>query len=403
MKDVRAAEYDVVIIGAGITGVAISRALAMRQRAWRIAVIEKESAPACHTSGRNSGVLHAGFNPKPGTMKARFCVEGNRRIQELCLKKGVPFKPVGTLVVARSEPECHVLEELYRRGEANGVPHLHILSREQLRQLEPRVKGCAALYAPTGSVVDSRRVVETLAQEARDLGVAFYFGEQVHQIEQIASSYAVYTIHQRFKCAYLINAAGLHADRIAHMLGGGKEYGVLPFRGEYYRVRDRKAQLVNVMVYPVPDLNYPFLGIHFTPTAYGELKVGPNAVLALGREAYDLTHLNLRDTLTMLADVRSWRLIRKPEFRRLMAQQLRTSLTKRTFLREASTLVEGLEEGDLVKGTPAGIRAQMVDRTGGLVDDLVIERQDNVLHILNVVSPGMTCALPFADYVASLS
>lgn len=402
MSALNLVECDVLIVGAGITGVAVSWALASQNHNWRIAVIEKEPAPACHASGRNSGVLHAGFNPKPGTLKARFCAEGGLRIREFCSQKGIPFKTVGALVVARSESERHILEELYRRGVANGAPDLQILPRGELQKLEPQVKGCAALHAPSAGIVDSRRLVEALVQEASNRGVTFFFSEHARRIERCTSNYIVHTDRQLFKCSYLINAAGLYADRIAHMLEAGRDYTILPFRGEYYRLCERKARIVRVMVYPVPDLSYPFLGIHFTPTVHGELKVGPNAVLSLGREAYNRTQVNLREAIAMMIDLRNWRLLRRQEFQRLVSQHLRTSLSKRTFLRHARTLVGDLNVEDLLKGPPAGIRAQLVDQAGRFVDDLVIERKDNTLHILNVVSPGLTCALPFADYVASL-
>jgi L-2-hydroxyglutarate oxidase len=394
--------YDALIVGAGVTGVAIARALSLKNPTWQIAVVEKEAAVAYHTSGRNSGVVHPGFNPKPGSLKAQFCVEGNRRLREFCHAAGVPFRDVGMLVVARNSNEIGTLEELYRRGQANGVPDLKMFSKEELKKQEPHIKGCAALYAPTGAVVDSRLYVQALAQEASQHGVSFFFGHHVRYIEKSTIGYTVYSDYRRFRCAYLINAAGLYADYIAHTLGVGLDYTVLPFRGEYYKIAERKAQLVRHLVYPAPNLNFPFLGIHFTPTVDGKLKVGPNAVLALGREAYTNTQINFRETLAMVLDRRTWQLLQNREFRHVAAHSLRTSLSQRAFFEEASTLVEGLEEADLEQGPLPGIRAQLIDRAGRLVDDMIIERSANALHILNVVSPGLTCALPFAEYIADL-
>lgn len=395
--------YDILIIGAGITGVAIAWTLAHQKPRLKVAVVEKENAVACHTSGRNSGVVHPGFNPKPGTLKARFCVDGNQRIREFCQRAHVPFKEIGLLVVARTPEECGTLEELYHRGKANGVPDLQMLSRTELKREEPRVKGSAALYAPTGAVVDSRRFVEALAGEASQAEVIFLFGYTVKKIAQCpARGYHMRTDKGEFKCAYLINAAGLYADRIAHMLGVGLDYTILPFRGEYYKVTARKAQLVRHLIYPVPDLNFPFLGIHFTPTVYGELKAGPNAVLALGRESYNHVQINVREVLAMIFDTRSWLLLKHPDFRRLAVQHLRTSLSREAFFQEASSLVEGLETRDLERGPLSGIRAQLVDRKGQLVEDMIVEKRDSSLHVLNVVSPGFTCALPFARYLSNL-
>jgi len=394
--------YDALIIGAGVTGVAIARALALKNPNWQIAVVEKEAAVACHTSGRNSGVVHPGFNPKPGSLKAQFCVEGNRRLREFCHAVGVPFRDVGMLVIARSSNEIGTLEELCRRGQANGVPGLKMFSKGELKRQEPYVRGCAALYAPTGAIVDSRLYVQALAQEASQRGVSFFFGHHVRHIEKSAIGYTVYSNRQQFQCAYLINAAGLYADHIAHRLGVGLDYTVLPFRGEYYKIAERKARLVRHLVYPAPNLHFPFLGIHFTPTVDGKLKVGPNAVLALGREAYTNTQINLRETLAMLVDRRTWRLLQNREFRHVAVHSLRTSLSQRAFFEEASTLVEGLEEADLEQGPLPGIRAQLIDRAGRLVDDMIIERSANSLHILNVVSPGLTCSLPFAEHIVDL-
>lgn len=401
MRDVNA-HYDVVVIGAGVVGVAVARSLALKRSHCRIAVLEKEEGAARHTSGRNSGVVHPGFNPKPGTLKARFCVEGNQRIKDFCQRTGVPFKQVGLLVVAQTPVEMETLERLYQRGQLNGVPELRILSQRELAQQEPQVKGCAALYAPSGAIVDSRQFVEALAREARELGVVFCFGHKVQRVEKRSSGYHVHTNRQTIRCDFLINAAGLYADRIAHGMGVGTEYVIIPFRGEYYKVRDEKAHLVRTLVYPVPDLHFPFLGIHFTPTVDGGLKVGPNAILALGREAYTHAQINLQETVAMLRTKALWQLMRNREFRRMATRFLRTSLSRRAFLQEASTLVAGLSESDLLRGPLPGIRAQVVDQAGQLVDDMIVEKQDNSMHVLNVVSPGLTCALPFAEYLMSL-
>jgi L-2-hydroxyglutarate oxidase LhgO len=398
---IQAERYDLLIIGAGVTGVAIARALATRRPELTIAVVEKEEGVACHTSGRNSGVAHPGFNPKPGTLKARFCVEGNRRIRELCEQKEIPCRNVGILVIARTATEEKTLEELYRRGQENGVPELRLLSKQELQQQEPNVKGCAALLAPTGSVVDSKCLVAGLAQEAQAQGVRFLFKKQVRAIEAVSHGYRVRAGNVTLETRQLINAAGLYADQIAHMLGAGRDYSIIPFRGEYYLVAEKKTQLVRAMIYPVPDLNYPFLGIHFTPTAHGELKVGPNAVLALGRESYKNSQIHFGETLAMICELKTWKLL-NPGFIKMASHHVWTSLSKRAFLNEASTLVTGLEISDLLKGPPAGNRAQLVDRQGKLCDDLVVEQQGSAIHILNIVSPGFTCALPFAEYIAEL-
>ena len=389
---------DLLVVGAGVTGVAVARALALRAPRLSIAVVEKEAGVARHTSGRNSGVAHAGFNPRPGTLKARFCVEGNRRIRAFCRERGVPVRDVGTLVVARSADEAGALEELRWRGEANDVPDLRLLSARELGAREPNVRGCAALLAPTGAVLDAQAYVEALARDAQERGVTFAFGTRVLGVETAGSGFRVLASDASFRCGHLVNAAGLQADRLAHHMGAGREFTIVPFRGEYHRVAERKANLVRAMVYPLPDPDHPFLGIHLTPTAGGQLRIGPNAVLALGRESYRPWQVHPGDVLALASDPRAWRLL-TPSFVRTAVGQLRTSLSRHAFLREASTLVRGLELADLEGRFPAGNRAQLVDRRGRLVDDLVVERDGTTLHILNVVSPGLTCSLPFADHL----
>lgn len=395
-------ESDVIIIGAGVTGVAVSRALALKNPTWKITLLEKEDSPGCHASGRNSGVVHSGFNPEPGSLKARLNVAGNRRLQEYCRLRGVPLKAVDTAVVASSKLDVKSLEELYRRGRENGVPDLRILDQPQLKKLEPRVRGLAALHTRASAVVDSRRFVEALAEEASEKGVNVVLGQRVDGIEKNASKWIVRVGEKQFRSTYLVNSAGLYADHLAHMVNVGLEYMILPFRGEYYRVRKQKAEVVKTLVYRAPDLNYPFLGIHLTPTVYGELRAGPNAVVAPGREAYSNKEMSIQETLAMLFDARSWRLVRKSEFRRLACRHLRTSLSKRAFLAEVLILVAGLDHEDLVEGPPSGIRAQVVDQAGHLIDDMLVKKEDEAIHVLNVVSPGLTCAMAFADYLASL-
>ena len=261
-------QQDIVIIGAGVTGVAIARALTLKHPGLKVTVLEKENQVATHASGRNSGVLHAGFNQKPGSLKAKLCVEGNRAIREFAAQHGVQVKPVGTLVVALSQDELPVLDEILRRGQANGVPDLRVLDRAALLRLEPNARGLAALNAPTGAIVDNNALVSALATQAKERGVAFLFHQHVTAIEEGAGGYRVVSENsegrQIHHGRFVINAAGLYADKIAHMLDAGRQYQIVPFRGEYYNIKPRKSSLVNSMIYPVPNLKYPFLGVHWT-------------------------------------------------------------------------------------------------------------------------------------------
>ncbi|MBI5200660.1 MAG: L-2-hydroxyglutarate oxidase [Elusimicrobia bacterium] len=391
--------YDYLVIGGGVTGCALARSLALKHRGAKIAVLEKEGKVAFHTSGRNSGVVHAGYNQKPGTLKAKFCVEGNRRLVEYCRAKSVPVDESGILIVARAQAERATLEELLRRGKENGVPNLRIVDGAEIKRLEPNASGIAALHAPSGSAVDSAFYVEALADDARTAGVEFRLGEGVKRIDERSESYEVRTTDGRLRAKKLFNCAGLYADRLAHQLGAGLPYTIVPFRGEFYYIDEAKAGLIRSMIYSVPDIRYPFLGVHWTRTVHGKVKVGPNAVLAFGREAYGTYQVQPIDVARMTLDSRFWKMLAGADFRRLAGENLKSSLSKTAFLKQAFSLVHGAEAKDFKKG-PSGIRAQLVDTEGKLVDDIVVEKKDNSLHVLNAISPGLTCSLPFADHLA---
>lgn len=390
--------FRTLIIGAGVTGTALARELALRGHRG-IVVVDKEADVATHTSGRNSGVVHAGYNQRPGTRKAALCVTGNRMMRELCRERGVPLVEGGILVVARTSDELPKLEELLRRGNENGVPGLRLVEGRDLGAIEPNVTGLAALHAPSGASVDARALVRTLAAEARELGVEFRLGAGVAAIEPAAGGFRARIGSEFVDSARLVNCGGLHADRIAHQLGAGLGYSILPVRGEYRLVRPEARHLVRSMVYPVPDLNFPFLGVHWTRTAHGEVKIGPNAVPALGREAYSWRDSTVIGAWELATSARAWRCLAQPGYLDLITRETWGSLRDRHFLDEARKLVPALRLTDLGPG-PAGIRAQVVDAAGKLVDDLLVESQDRALHVLNVVSPGLTCSLAFAKHLA---
>ena len=391
-------EYAIVIIGGGVTGVALARELA-RRGVKRIAVLEKEGSVARHTSGHNSGVAHAGYNPKPGSLKARLCVEGNRELKDFCKNKGVPLVEGGILIVSPDGHDRDRLEELHRRGVENGVPGIRLIGGGEIPAIEPNARGALALHAPSGASVDSVAFVQALAAEARDAGVEFHFATRVDGVKQQASGFTVLAGGEKVRAARLVNCAGLHADRIAHALGAGLDYGIVPIRGEYRTLRPEAAGIIRSMVYPVPDHDFPFLGVHWTKSAHGEVLIGPNAVPAFGREAYSWRGSSLLGALEMAADARAWRLLFQPGFPRLLAGQLRTSFSTAEFARQARALVPAARPEDFRPG-PAGVRAQLVDRSGKMVEDLVVEENGAALHVLNVVSPGLTCSMAFARHLA---
>ncbi len=389
--------YDVAIIGAGVVGCALAGELA--RRFGSVLLLDKEESVGFHTSGRNSGVVHSGFNPKPGTLKARLCVEGSRLIRQYCKDRGIPCEQVGTYVVAVDGAQALVLEELKRKGEKNGVMGIEILPIERVREREPNVKGVAAMYSPTGAIVDSQALTRSLADDAVKSGVTLVLGQEVTQIAETPDTAEITTRQDVYRARVVVNCAGLHADRLAHMMGVGREYTIAPFRGEYFVVRRPGQPLVRSMVYPVPHPEVPFLGVHLTRTVAGSVLIGPNAVPAFGREAYRRTSVNLGDMAEVIGHRGFWNaLLRNHELISVAWNELRHSCSKPHFWREACRLVDGLKLDELALESRVGIRPQLIRSNGQLLDDLVIESTARSIHILNVVSPGMTSSIAFAKW-----
>jgi L-2-hydroxyglutarate oxidase LhgO len=389
--------FDVAIVGGGIVGCALARELSARFK--KVVLIEKEPAVALHTSGRNSGVVHSGFNPHPGTLKAKFCVEGSREIRRYCEERKIACEQVGTWVVATEAEKVPVLHELKTRGEQNGVPGLEVLPIESVKKLEPNVKGLQALHSPTGAIVDSKGLATAIANEARERGVTLMTGQEVMGLKEQADHVALQCRAQTIRCELLINCAGLHADRLAHWMGVGLDLVVAPFRGEYFVVR---RPVIRSMIYPVPHPVVPFLGVHLTKSIDGTVLLGPNAVPAFGREAYGPWNVNVRDVAQMLSHRGVWSaLITNRTLVKIAWNEWRHSRSRAHFWREASKLVDGLRQEELTLGRRVGIRPQLIRANGHLVEDLVIETTPRSVHVLNVVSPGMTSAIPFGRWVAS--
>ena len=390
-------EYDIIIIGGGIIGCAIAKSIISKTKK-KVVVLEKENHVGEHASSRNSGVIHSGFYYKPNSLKARFCVEGNKKLLEYCLLNNVPYKKTGTLVVAKNEHDSEMLYKLLDRGKINNVPGIKIVNNDELRKIEPYVKGKKGLYSPTGSIVNSKILVKTMAAETKNNGVNFLLGEKVLKITQKNGQILVNTKNYEIKSKYLINCAGIYADRIANLTGLKLNYRIIPFRGKYYQLIKEKSFLIKSMVYPIPDPNLPFLGIHITRTIDNNIIVGPNAVLAFGREAYSNKQFSISDIKDIISYDGFWKMMLLNSVK--MKNEFIQSFSKGKFVEQAQNLIPNLKSADFQEGY-SGIRAQLVDRNGELVDDLIIKNQNNITHILNAVSPGMTCSLPFADYVVN--
>ncbi|NHN49496.1 L-2-hydroxyglutarate oxidase [Halostella sp. JP-L12] len=390
--------HDVAVVGGGCVGLSVAKHVA-EGTDLDAAVLEKEHHLAQHQSGRNSGVLHPGFNYPPGSKKARFATEGTRRMKEYCDDRGVPCEELGVLVVAQTDREEAHLDVLASRAEANGVEYELLRSRDEIREHEPHAVGQAALYAPEAASVDSQQYVYALARDVQRAGASLYTGHEVTEIRRSGSGYRIATSNGEIEAACLVNAAGLHADTLAHQLGVGEGYQVVPFRGEYYELAPERAHLCRTMIYPTPDPELPFLGVHYTRRTDGKVIVGPSAVLAFGREAYENTQVDPRDLLETL---------RYEGFRKLLASrtmlsvawsELNKSYRKPKFAAASRRLVPEVRADDLTRSY-AGIRAQLVSDDGELVDDPLFVETEGAVHVLNAVSPGLTSSLPVGQRIA---
>jgi L-2-hydroxyglutarate oxidase LhgO len=391
------ADERVVVVGAGILGLAVARALAERGR--EVTVLEKEASPATHQTGRNSGVVHAGIYYPPGSLKATLCRRGGRLLKEYCQDHGLEFREIGKVIVARDESELDRLAELERRAEANQVPGVRRLDHGGLRELEPHVRGIAALHSPATAIVDFVAVSLAYAADVERLGGSVRSGREVQTIRQEKGTAVVVTTDgEELRGDRVVICGGLQSDLLARAAGDRRDPVIIPFRGEYYRLRPERHGLVHGLVYPVPDPAYPFLGVHFTPRVSGEVDIGPNAVLALAREGYRKRDVRARDI---------WDIVRSPGARRLFrrhwragVREMRGSLSKRAYVTEARTYLPELAPSDVVRA-PAGVRAQAVDPDGSLVDDFRISHFGAVTAVRNAPSPAATSSLAIAEHVVA--
>jgi L-2-hydroxyglutarate oxidase LhgO len=386
-------------VGGGIVGVALARHLAGLGRDVAVTVLEKEPDLAMHQTGRNSGVVHAGLYYPPGSLKARLCRRGVELLSAFCAANGLTYDRCGKVVVALDQTELGRLESIHQRAVANGVPGVRMVGGDELRQLEPHVEGIAALHSPTTAVVDFGAVTRRLAADAAAMGAEIRTGVPVRRITQDGAGVIVEAGGERLAFDELVICGGLHTDRLARLAGHDGDPRVVPFRGEYYELAPGRRDLVNGLVYPVPDPRYPFLGVHLTRRVDGGVLVGPNAVLALAREGYRWRDLRPGD----LAETLAW-----PGFRRMAARHWRTgarevvgSLSRRAFCDAARRYVPELQPADLLRAR-SGVRAQAVARDGTLVDDFRISRQGRVVAIRNAPSPAATSSMAIAEHIATL-
>jgi L-2-hydroxyglutarate oxidase LhgO len=392
--------YDVAIVGGGIVGLATGYALLQERPGLRLAILDKETELASHQTGHNSGVIHSGIYYKPGSLKAQLCREGVSRLMAFCEAHGIPYQLVGKVIVATEEREIPALEELLRRGTANGVPSLRRIGPEELREIEPGARAVAALHSPSTGIVDYPAVARAIAAEIRAAGGEVLTGAAVKQIHRDGAGVRLVTARGDVSARLVVNCAGLYSDEIARMAGADPGVQIVPFRGEYYLLAPERHSLVRGLIYPVPNPEFPFLGVHLTRTVHGVVEAGPNAVLAFAREGYTRGRIRGMELGQTLA-YPGFRAVAR-RFWRTGLYEIYRSFSKREFVRSLQRLLPDLQGSDLVPGG-AGVRAQAVTREGKLVDDFHIVETDSAIHVLNAPSPAATASLAIGRRISALA
>ena len=395
----RGGQFDYIIVGGGVLGCAVGYLLSTRTEApQRVAILEKESSLAAHQTGRNSGVIHSGIYYKPGSLKARMCLEGKLLLEAFCQRHAIPFERCGKVIVAVDEKELPALTAIHERGSKNGVA-CEIIDDVALHALEPHVQGIRAIHVPMTGIVNYRHITEKFAECIRQAGGEVRLGTRVETVYERTDSLLVETNGGAVEGRMLINCAGLQSDRLAIACGLQPEIRIVPFRGEYFELTHEAHHLCRNLIYPVPNPNFPFLGVHFTRMIAGGVECGPNAVFAFGREAYTKCGFNLLDFANALAypglwsfAVRHWQ---------TACGEMWRSLSKGAFVRALQRLVPGIRAEHLIPAEP-GIRAQALSRDGRLVDDFVIQKTRRSIHVLNAPSPAATASLAIAEHIVRM-
>jgi L-2-hydroxyglutarate oxidase len=392
--------YDVAIVGGGIVGLATALQIKNSNPSLQLVLIEKEDELAKHQTGNNSGVIHSGLYYKPGSLKASNCIHGYHLLVNFCRQNEIPFDLCGKIVVASEEKELPLLENLLNRGGQNGLQNLKKLRKEELVDYEPHVTGLAGIFVPQTGIVDYKKVAQKYGELIQKMDGQIQLNEKVLDIQGSESNSVVITQKTSYTTKLVINCAGLYSDKVARMTVPKLNVKIIPFRGEYFKLKKEKEYLVKNLIYPVPDPNFPFLGVHFTRMAKGGVEAGPNAVLAFQREGYKKSDINFSE----LAETLAW-----PGFQKVAAKYWRTgfgemyrSFSKAAFTKALQKLIPEIQETDLVEGG-AGVRAQACDRDGGLVDDFLILEENHVINVCNAPSPAATSSLAIGETVSALA
>jgi len=388
--------YDVIIVGGGIVGLATAFQLLETRPKMRLLLIEKESRLAAHQTGNNSGVLHSGLYYKPGSEKAKLSLSGLQQMVAFCRKHGIAHEQCGKIVVATNEIELPWLENLWQRGNANGLLGLRKLSPEQIREIEPHATGIAAIHVPQEGIVDYLAVCEKLGELIRKKGGEIRLSTRLLKFVSNSNQWIAETSAGRFSSKFVVTCGGLYSDRLVRAAEQKAAAKIIPFRGEYYQIKKERQHLVRNLIYPVPDPKFPFLGVHFTRLIHGGIEAGPNAVLAFAREGYRWSKINARDLAESLCFPGLWKFL--ATYPRLCGYEIHRSFSKREFCRSLQKLVPAICEDDLGAGG-SGVRAQAMMPDGTLVGDFQFEEQRGILHVVNAPSPAATASLAIGEKI----
>ena len=390
--------YDVTIIGGGIVGLATAWQIMQQHQGIRLAVVEKENAIGTHQTNRNSGVIHSGIYYKPGSAKAINCVRGYNMLIDFAKQHGIPYDLCGKVIVATRADQFGVMEDIYQRGLKNGLTGIRIIDQQDLKAIEPHCSALKAIWVPQSGIIDYRIVAEKLASLITAMGGKILTDFAVSRITHKPGSIHISNGSKALETKLAIGCAGLYADRLAIMAGLKPPHQIVPFRGEFYSLTESATRLVNGLIYPVPDINFPFLGVHLTKRLDGGIEAGPNAVLAFRREGYDRLDFHAKELLEILG-YRGFQHLAVKHWRKGMLE-MQGSFSKSAFLSRVQELVPEITAKDIIRGR-SGVRAQALDRNGNLVDDYVILEQEHMLHVCNAPSPAATSFLSIGNYIAS--
>ncbi len=391
--------YDVVVIGGGIVGLATALKITEKNQGLKLLLLEKEDKLSAHQTGNNSGVIHSGIYYKPGSLKATNCRKGYQQLIDFCDKENIKYELCGKVIVATDEQQLGALETIYQRGIQNELKGITNLTKDELHEIEPHVKGIRGVRVPETGIIDYKEVSQKYAENILKSGAEIRTNEKVNKIIPQKDSIIIETTKGTYKSKLLVNCAGLYSDKVAKMTGQKMDLKIIPFRGEYFKIKKEKHHLVNHLIYPVPDPAFPFLGVHFTRMIGGGIEAGPNAVLAFAREGYKKLHINVPE----LAETLMW-----PGFQKVAAKYWATgfgemyrSFSKTAFTKALQKLIPEIQKDDLEIGG-AGVRAQACDRKGGLIDDFLIYENNYAINVCNAPSPAATSSLAIGDTVSDL-